>query len=196
MFFLYTRYDYMKSKFAQFLFSTRLMAVLFIAYATAMAVGTFLDAGAETSPTPYSRTLVYNAWWFEAIMVLFIVNFFGNIFKYRLIQQKKWSTLLLHLSFVLILIGAAVTRYNGFEGMLPIKEGESNNTLLSQRVYLKTFVDGEFVGKDGSLQRRVLPEKELLLSEKLDNSFVIEEDYKKQDFIEGEFQDIDEDNER
>ncbi len=171
----------MNSKFAQFLFSTRLMAVLFIAYAIAMAIGTFLDAGAETSPTPYSRTLVYNAWWFEAIMVLFVVNFFGNIFKYRLIQQKKWSTLLLHLSFVLILIGAAITRYTGFEGMLPIQEGESNNVLLSERVYLKTFVDGDVKDESGRLQRRVL-EKQLLLSKKLDNSFEIEEDYKGQDF--------------
>jgi cytochrome c-type biogenesis protein CcsB len=171
----------MKSKFAQILFSTRLMAVLFLTYAIAMAVGTFLDAGAETSPTPYSRTLIYNAWWFEGIMILFLVNFFGNIFKYRLIQQKKWSTLLLHLSFVLILIGAAVTRYYGFEGMIPIKEGESNDTMLSERVYLKTFVDGE-VRVDGALQRRVLPEKQLLLSEKLDNYFSVEEDYKGQDF--------------
>ncbi|PHS05669.1 MAG: cytochrome C biogenesis protein [Kordia sp.] len=171
----------MKSKFAQIIFSTRLMAVLFVAFAIAMATGTFLDAGAETSPTPYSRTLVYNTWWFEGIMILFVINFFGNIFKYRLIQQKKWATLLMHLSFVLILVGAGVSRYTGFEGMLPISEGESNNKILSERVYLKTFVDGD-VKVDGELQRRVLPEKELLLSEKLDNSFKIESDYKGQEF--------------
>ena len=35
---------------------------------------------------------------------------------------------------------------------------------------------------NGELQRRVLPEKELLLSEKLDNSFKIESDYKGQEF--------------
>jgi len=171
----------MKSKLAQFLFSTRLMAVLFIAFAIAMATGTFLDASAETSPTPYSKTLVYNTWWFEGIMVLFVINFAGNIFRYRLIQQKKWSTLLLHLSFVVILVGAGITRYTGFEGMLPIKEGESNNKILSEKVYLKTFVDGDFK-VNGELQRRVLEEKELLLSEKLDNSFQINEDYKGQDF--------------
>jgi len=171
----------MKSKFAQIIFSTRLMAILFVAFAVAMATGTFLDASAETSPTPYSRTLVYNTWWFEGIMVLFVINFFGNIFRYRLVQQKKWSILLLHLSFVLLLVGAGVTRYTGFEGMLPITEGESNNKILSERVYLKTFVDGEFK-VNGELQRRVLPEKELLLSEKLDNSFVIQSDYKEQKF--------------
>jgi len=171
----------MKSKLAQFLFSTRLMAFLFIAFAAAMAIGTFLDKDAGTSPTAYSRTLVYNAWWFESIMILFVINFSGNIFRYRLIQQKKWSTLLLHLSFVLLIVGAGITRYNSFEEMLPIKEGESNNKILSEKTYLKTFVDGEFK-VNGELQRRVLPEKELLLSEKLDNSFQISSDYKGQDF--------------
>ena len=171
----------MKSKLAQFLFSTRLMAVLFIAFAAAMATGTFLDTDAETSPTAYSKTLVYNAWWFELIMILFVINFSGNIFRYRLIQQKKWSTLLLHLSFVLLIIGAGITRYNSFEGMLPINEGESNNKILSEKTYLKIFVDGDYK-VDGELQRRVLDEEELLLSEKLDNSFEINEDYKGQDF--------------
>ena len=75
----------MFKKIANFLFSTRLTAVLFIVYATAMAVGTFLDVGQSTSPTPYSRNLIYNAWWFEAIMVVFMINFVGNIFRYRLL---------------------------------------------------------------------------------------------------------------
>ena len=28
-----------------------------------------------------AKALVYNAWWFEAIMVFFVINFFGNIFR-------------------------------------------------------------------------------------------------------------------
>jgi len=65
------------------LFSNRLTGVLFIAFAVAMAIGTFMDAGQETSPTPLTRNLIYNAWWFEAIMLLFVINFIGNIFKYN-----------------------------------------------------------------------------------------------------------------
>ncbi|MFT7071590.1 MAG: cytochrome c biogenesis protein ResB, partial [Patiriisocius sp.] len=72
----------MQKKLAAILFSTRLTATLFIVFAIAMAVGTFLDSGQETSPTPYSRALIYNAWWFEAIMVLFVINFIGNIFRF------------------------------------------------------------------------------------------------------------------
>ena len=68
------------------------MAMLFVVYAIAMAVGTFLDAGQETSPTPYTRTLIYNAFWFEAIMGLFVVNFVGNIFRYKLLSKEKLAT--------------------------------------------------------------------------------------------------------
>ena len=57
----------MQKQLANIFFSTKLTAVLFIAFAAAMATGTFLDAGQETSPTPYTRNLIYNAWWFEAI---------------------------------------------------------------------------------------------------------------------------------
>lgn len=171
----------MNSKLAKFLFSTRLMAILFLVFATAMGIGTFLDAGAETSPTAYSRALIYNTWWFELIMILFVINFAGNIIRYRLIEQKKWSVLLMHLSFIFILIGAGITRYIGEEGVMPIKEGESTNTMLSDKVYLQTFVDGDYE-IDGQVQRRKLPNKELMLSEKLNNSFAIKSDYNKQDF--------------
>lgn len=165
----------MKSKLAQIIFSTRLMAVLFIVFAAAMIAGTFLDMGAETSPTPYSRNLVYNAWWFEAIMGFFIVNFTGNIFRYRLHKKEKWATLALHLAFIFILLGAFVTRYIGYEGVMPIREGASNDKILSEKVYLKVLVDGDYM-IDGEPQRRVIS-RPLMLSEKLNNDFSIPSDY-------------------
>ncbi len=144
----------MLKKIANILFSTRLTALLFILYAVAMAVGTFLDQGQSTSPTPYSRTLIYNAWWFEAIMVMFMINFVGNIFRYRLLRKEKWATLTLHLSFIFILLGAFITRYYSFEGMMSIREGATENTFLSQKTYLTTYIDGDFE-INGQLQRRI-----------------------------------------
>ena len=96
----------MLDKLAKILFSTRLTAILFLLFATTMAVGTFMDAGMDTSPTPYTRNLIYNTWWFEGIMVFFVINFVGNIFRYRLYKKEKWATLTLHLSFIFILLGA------------------------------------------------------------------------------------------
>ena len=156
------------------------MAVLFIVFAIAMIAGTFLDMGAETSPTPYSRTLVYNTWWFETIMAFFMINFAGNMFRYNLFRKKKIATLLLHLSFVLIILGAFVTRYISFEGVMPIREGQTSNTFLSDKTYLKIMVDGDYKIK-GEQQRKTIY-KPLLLSEKLSNNFEVSEDYNEQDF--------------
>ncbi|WP_114490839.1 cytochrome c biogenesis protein CcsA [Candidatus Ulvibacter alkanivorans] len=172
----------MQKKIAAVLFSTRLTAVLFLVFAAAMAVGTFLDASQETSPTPYTRELIYNAWWFEAIMVLFVVNFLGNIFRFRLYRKEKWATLTLHLAFIFILIGAFVTRYIGYEGVMHIREGATENTMLSEETYLKIFIDGDYM-IDGVAQRRNLPLQEVRLSERLDNDFSIETDYNGQPVV-------------
>lgn len=168
----------MQKKLAAILFSTRLTGILFIVFAVAMGIGTFMDASSESPPTNYSRVLIYNAWWFEAIMVLFTVNFIGNIFRYRLHRKERWATLLLHLSFIFILIGAGITRYIGYEGSMSIREGATENTMLSEKTYLTTFIDGDYV-VDGQPQRRRI-KKRVMFSERLDNDFTIETDYKGQ----------------
>ena len=125
-------------KIIGFLYSTRLMAILFVLYATAMGIATFIenDFGTQTS-----KALIYNAWWFELIMVFFVINFFGNIFRYRLLRKEKWPVLLFHVSFLLILIGAGITRYVGYEGVMPIDEGETTNSFLSETTYLNVVID-------------------------------------------------------
>ncbi|MCD2259655.1 cytochrome c biogenesis protein CcsA [Psychroserpens luteolus] len=165
----------MQKKLANILFSTRLTGILFIVYAVAMITGTFLDAGQETSPTPFTRHYIYNAWWFEAIMVLFMINFIGNIFRYRLLRKEKWATLILHLAFIFILIGAGITRYVGFEGWMPIREGETQNTYLTRDIYITAFIDGDLV-VDGQQQRRVVQER-VDFSERLANDFEVNTEY-------------------
>lgn len=159
----------MQNRIAKILFSTRLTSVLFIVFATAMAVGTILDRNMDTSPTPYTRNLIYNAWWFEAIMVLFMINFIGNIFKFRLLRKEKWATLTLHLAFIFIILGAGITRYFGFEGMIAIREGETESGFLSQKTYITAYIDGDYM-IDGVPQR--LPfDEEVDFSGRMENSF-------------------------
>ena len=169
----------MQKKIAAILFSTRLTAILFLVFAAAMAVGTFIDQGYEKPPSPYARELIFNAWWFEAIMVFFVINFIGNISRYKLLKKEKWATLLLHVSFILIIIGAFVTRYIGYEGVMHIREGATESTFLSDDTYLTTFIDGDYK-VDGVQMRRYLTPRKLRLSERLDNDFSIETDYNKQ----------------
>jgi cytochrome c-type biogenesis protein CcsB len=154
----------MDKKIFSFLFSTRLMALLFISYAVAMATGTFIESKYNTDT---AKILIYNAWWFEAIHVFFVINFIGNIKRYQLLKKEKWATLLLHMSFIFIILGAFVTRYISYEGMMPIREGAAENQIFSDKTYLTLFVDGEFKGE---MKRRVF-EKQLLLSPATNNNF-------------------------
>jgi cytochrome c-type biogenesis protein CcsB len=161
----------MQNKLLSILFSTRLMALLFIVFAVAMGVGTFVESYYSTET---ARQYIYNAHWFEVIMVLFAINFFGNIFRYNLHKREKWSTLLLHMSFVLIIVGAGITRYIGFEGIMPIREGQATNKFMSEKTFLTFMIDGEVDGE--ALRRR--KSEELLLAPKGNNDITINTDFK------------------
>jgi len=158
-------------KIINILYSTRLTAVLFILFATTMGVATFIenDFGTQTS-----KALVYNTWWFELIMAFFVINFFGNIFRYRLFRKEKWAVLMFHLAFLFILIGAGITRYIGYEGIMLISEGETTSQFLSETAYLNVTVD------DGKNQRPNI-EKSLLLSAWGKNSVEFASNFKAQE---------------
>ena len=165
----------MVKKLISILVSTRLTAFLFISFSAAMAAGTFIES---MHGTDASKILVYNALWFEIMMVMFVVNFTYNIKRYRLLSREKLPVLLLHLSWILIIIGAGITRYIGYEGIMPIREGSNTNEFLSTDTYLTILVDGEI---NGQPQRKKL-EKKVLFSEYTNNSFKIKKDFNKQKF--------------
>ena len=151
------------------------MLVLLILFPVAMGIGTFLESWYSTDA---ARIWIYNAWWFELLMLLLMVNFMGNIKKYNLLSKEKLSVLILHLSFIFILLGAFVTRYIGDEGVMPIRENNVSNTYLSEKTYLTVFVDGT---EDGVPQRKTL-KSYLLLSEHVNNDFTINDDFYSKDF--------------
>ena len=160
----------MINKLTSFLFSTRLMAILFLTFAIAMGAGTFIESKYNTDT---ARIWVYNAWWFEGIMLVFMINFIGNIKRYNLLRKEKWATLMLHLSFVFIIAGAFITRYISYEGMMPIREGNTENVFYSDKMYLTVYVDGDY---QGGMKRRVF-EKPLLLSPVTNNNFSISDQF-------------------
>ena len=165
----------MGSKLLNFLFSTQFMLVLLVLFPIAMGLGTFLESWYSTDA---ARIWVYNAWWFEALMLLLMVNFMGNIKKYNLLSREKLSVLILHLSFIFILLGAFVTRYIGDEGVMPIRENNISNSYLSEKTYLTVFIDGE---NEGFTERKTL-KSQLLLSEHVNNDFTINENFYNKNF--------------
>ncbi len=127
-------------KILKSLYSTRVMAVAVMLYAVAMALATFIE---NDFGTPTAKILIYNSKWFEFLMLLLVVNFIGNMFKYRLFRKEKWPVLLFHLAFVFILFAAGITRYFGYEGMMRIREGETENTILSNTTAIDVVVDDD-----------------------------------------------------
>ncbi|WP_051321663.1 cytochrome c biogenesis protein CcsA [Chrysiogenes arsenatis] len=122
------------------LFSMKTMLVLLFILAVACGAATFIenDYGPETA-----RALVYNAKWFEVVFALLTLNFVVNIFTYRMWEKEKIFSFILHLSLVLILVGAVITRYFGYEGMMHIREGETVNYILSSETYVEVHHNGQ-----------------------------------------------------
>ena len=117
-----------------FLISMKLMMTLIFIFALASAVGTFIenDYGVNTS-----WALIYTSRWFEAVQVLLGISIIGNIFRYKMFQKKKIPTLIFHLGFLVVLIGSGVTRYYGYEGVMHIREGDTENRMLSSDAFLQ-----------------------------------------------------------
>ena len=133
-------------KIYNLLFSTRLTAILFLIFGASMGIATFIE---NDYGTQSAKALVYNSWWFELIFLIFVLNFAGNVFRYRLFRKEKISVLVFHIAFILILIGAAITRYISYEALMPIREGETTNLMLSEKTYLNVQID------DGEVQKSI-----------------------------------------
>ena len=149
------------------LFSTKLTAVLLLGFAGAIGWATIIE---NDFGTPASKALIFNTRWFELIMVLLPINLVGNIIKYKLFQWKKASTLMFHLAFIVIIIGAGITRYISFEGSMHIREGEMSNVIVSADTYMQFKVDDK--------SEQLTYEKKLFLNTKSNDEFENNFDFK------------------
>ena len=128
-------------KLLNFLFSFKATLLLLAILAIGAGVATFIENDFGTSS---ARVLVYNNTWYEIVLVLTTINLCGIIYKF-----KMWNNLprfLFHFSFVVILLGAIITRYVGYEGIMQIPQGTTTNQMISLEPYLQVTVkDGEKV---------------------------------------------------
>ncbi|CAM2938477.1 cytochrome c biogenesis protein CcsA [Helicobacter burdigaliensis] len=111
--------------------------VLLFIYGSACAVATFVE---NDYGTPSAKALIYNTQWFDLLHLLLVLNLIGVLLLSRAWQRKKYASVLFHSSLVVIFIGAAITRYYGFEGVMHIREGEKSNTIKTQEEFLSIFI--------------------------------------------------------
>ncbi len=140
--------------FLNLIFSMKTMVIFALLFALASAIGTFIenDYGTETA-----WATVYTAWWFTLIMVVLALNLLGNIFRYKLYKRSKIGAFIFHAGFLVILLGAAITRYIGYEGVMHIREGGSSNTLRTNYNYIQ--IDATKNGKKFHKNHKLLLSK-------------------------------------
>jgi cytochrome c-type biogenesis protein CcsB len=130
-----------------FILAPWFMGILFIVLAMVMAFATFVEKDYGASAARY---FIYNTWWFEFLFVLAGINIIGQIINLKLYRINKLSIFLFHLAFVFMIIGAGVTRYTGIEGIMHIREGESNNKF-------EIAVDNTFENKKSEKKYKEIP---------------------------------------
>ena len=62
-------------------------------------------------------------------------------------RKEKLSILAIHIGMILTLVGAGVTHYIGFEGIIRLKEGDITNTMWSAEPYMEMMVVDKESGK-------------------------------------------------
>ena len=145
--------------------SSALALILLLTFAVAMAVATFIENDFGTAT---AWKLIYDSWWFEMVMLGLGVSFIFNIYKYNLWSLKKWPILLFHISFIVILIGASITRYASYGGIMRVREGASSNLIISSNNYIHIHLS------DGKNTKTI--SKQLSLSPISNNDFTINTD--------------------
>ncbi|WP_343069100.1 cytochrome c biogenesis protein CcsA [Hyunsoonleella aquatilis] len=149
------------------LFASPILAVVFLfVFAVSMATATFIENDYGTAT---AWKLIYDSWWFELVMLGLGVSFIMSIYKYKLWRWEKWALLLFHLAFIIILIGAGITRYVSYGGIMRIREGNASNVIISDNNYLHVHISkGEAVK---TIKKRID------FSPVSDNDFNIESDF-------------------
>ncbi|EIS4071665.1 cytochrome c biogenesis protein CcsA [Campylobacter jejuni] len=120
----------------------RVSVVLFLLFALFCALATFIESAYGT---PTAWAMVYDIFWFEYIQLLLGINLLCGMFRYKMFGLKKLPLMIFHISFLFILVGSAMTRYAGFEGILPIREHTQNSLIESSKTSLRisAIKDGE-----------------------------------------------------
>lgn len=120
-------------RIANALFSMRMMTVALFMFLVSIGIATFIESAYDVQA---AKILVYNATWFEVLLVYLGINLLANIFRYNMFKREKVAVLMFHLAFIVMLIGAGITRYISFEGMMIIKEGEQSDFIYLSEPHL------------------------------------------------------------
>ena len=119
-------------KILSFIGSMKTMAILMLIFAFGIGYATIVE---NDFGTMTAKAEIYNAEWFEVLLGLLAINLIYNIVHMKMYTLKKAPIFIFHIAFLVILLGAAVTRFFGYEGTMHIREGMASSSILSSDAY-------------------------------------------------------------
>ena len=101
------------------------ISVIYILVLVIMAAATIVE---KSQGTDYVHTHYYGAWWFALLWAVLVA-----LGMFYILQRKvrTASTLTLHLSFVVILVGALLTHVSARRGMIHLRVGQPTDTYVA-----------------------------------------------------------------
>lgn len=104
----------------------KIIFILYILVLVCMAAATIVE---KSQGTDYAHTHYYGAWWF--ILIWAVLAALGAFYIIKR-KVKCASTLALHLSFIIILLGALLTHISAKRGMIHLRIGQPTDTYMTQ----------------------------------------------------------------
>lgn len=104
----------------------KIIFILYILVLVCMATATIVE---KSQGTDYAHAHYYGAWWF--ILIWAVLAALGAFYIIKR-KVKCASTLALHLSFIIILLGALLTHVSAKRGMIHLRIGQPTDTYMAQ----------------------------------------------------------------
>lgn len=104
----------------------KIIFILYILVLVCMAAATIVE---KSQGTDYTHAHYYGAWWF--ILIWAVLAALGAFYIIKR-KVKCASTLALHLSFIIILLGALLTHVSAKRGMIHLRIGQPTDTYMAQ----------------------------------------------------------------
>ena len=128
------------SKLKRLIFTLYILLVVCIGFATVVE---------KYRGTAFVGEHIYGAWWFSALWAVLTVASLAYIMKQHL--YKRMAVMLLHLSFVVILVGALVTHLTAQRDTIHLRVGIPYHLTSSSQITLKEFRIINYPGTDAPL---------------------------------------------
>ncbi len=101
----------------------------FTLYAIVIIVMAMATVVEKTQGTPYVLNNIYGSWWFTGLWALLTIGGIAYILQRKL---RKLSVIMLHFSFVVILVGALLTHLTSWQGSVHLREGLDVNLCMEE----------------------------------------------------------------